>query len=236
MMIRDQQGYTTIPVSAWLIIHSKGVVLFDSGFHSDVVNPHSERLGHLSKILDIHLKPSNNIVKQLELCQVDVNDVQFLINSHLHTDHCGGNIYVKNATMVLQKREDLAGRDSGIIKRSGYFPQDYHLGHPKMLISGEHDFFGDGRIILVPTYGHTHGHQSLLLRLDNGKQVLLCVDACYFKETLDRMILPGKCFNEKEFMSSLMYIKRLYQKGVQLYYGHDPVAWSSYPKAPNPLY
>jgi glyoxylase-like metal-dependent hydrolase (beta-lactamase superfamily II) len=37
-------------------------------------------------------------------------------------------------------------------------PLSYHL------VDGEHDVFGDGILVLIPTYGHTPGHQSLVVR------------------------------------------------------------------------
>ena len=39
------------------------------------------------------------------------------------------------------------------------------------------DFLGDGAIRLIFTPGHTHGHQSVMLRLDDGRTVLLVGDA-----------------------------------------------------------
>jgi glyoxylase-like metal-dependent hydrolase (beta-lactamase superfamily II) len=235
MIVRDKHGYITIPVPAWLIIHPKGKILFDSGFHRDVADPKGRWFARLKNKMSIKLKPENNIVEQVALCQTDVNDIDFLINSHLHTDHCGGNEYVKNATLVLQKREYLAAKDNDNAEKSGYFPQDYNHGHSKILVSGEYDLFGDGRITLVPTYGHTIGHQSLLLKMDNGKKLLLCADACSFEETLQRMVPPSKCYSDAEFIESLKRIKALHKRGIELYYGHDPAAWNYVSKAPEHL-
>jgi hypothetical protein len=40
-------------------------------------------------------------------------------------------------------------------------------------IDGEHDVFGDGSVICLPTYGHTPGHQSLKCRHAGGEVVLV---------------------------------------------------------------
>lgn len=60
---------------------------------------------------------------------------------------------------------------------NGYIPDDYDQGHDVQTVDGEHDVFGDGSVVCVPTPGHTPGHQSLKLR---GKRCehLLCGDAC----------------------------------------------------------
>ena len=81
-------------------------------------------------------------------------------------------------------------------------------------INGEHDLFGDGRIVTIPTFGHTPGHQSLKVRLDSG-DIILTADACYLKESLtndEQVVLdsidPSICSddlgsNERELARSL---------------------------------
>jgi glyoxylase-like metal-dependent hydrolase (beta-lactamase superfamily II) len=56
-------------------------------------------------------------------------------------------------------------------------------------LTGPRALLGDGRVICLPTFGHTPGHQSLLIRLDGG-DVVLAADACYFRETLEELRLP----------------------------------------------
>ena len=45
--------------------------------------------------------------------------------------------------------------------------------------------------MLVPTYGHTPGHQSLRVRAGKGAELVLTADACYTRENMDRDLLPG---------------------------------------------
>jgi len=116
-------------------------------------------------------------------------DVDIVVNSHLHFDHVGGNADLPNAKLIVQRREWEAAADPELVRRNGYNRADFDLGHQLRLIDGEYDLFGDGRIVCIPTYGHTAGHQSLRVRLDGG-EVVLTADSCYMRKVLEEMVLP----------------------------------------------
>ncbi|MFP6748178.1 MAG: MBL fold metallo-hydrolase [Alphaproteobacteria bacterium] len=118
--------------------------------------------------------------------------MRYLVNFHLHFDHAGGNHQVKNAQLVIQHREWHAGHDADLMAANGYVAADYDHGHDLKLVEGEHDLFGDGSVVCVPTNGHTPGHQSLQVRLAGG-DVLLTGDACYLRQTLENLHLPASC-------------------------------------------
>jgi hypothetical protein len=118
-------------------------------------------------------------------------------STRIHFDHVGGNALIPNATMLVQRREWDAGMDPDSAARRGFNPPDFDLGHKLRLVDGEHDVFGDGSVVCLPTYGHTPGHQSLRLRLDRG-EVVLAADACYFCQTLRERRLPPSRRNRAE--------------------------------------
>ena len=62
--------------------------------------------------------------------------------------------------------------DPEIAARRGFDRRDFDLGHKLRLVDGEHDLFGDGSVVLLPTYGHTPGHQSMRLQLASADIVL----------------------------------------------------------------
>ena len=121
-----------------------------------------------------------------------------MINSHLHFDHVGGNAELPNATLVVQRREWEVAADPEQIRRNGYNRADFDLGHHLKLIDGEHDLFGDGSVVCIPTYGHTPGHQSLRVRTDSGEFVMTA-DSCYMRKVLEEMVLPPFAFSVPEF-------------------------------------
>ncbi len=234
-LLAGSSGRLKIPVPAFFIDHPKGRVLFDSGMHPDAGTDPVGRLGVLSPMFDVHFRADENVAARLAALDVDATRVDRLVLSHLHFDHAGGAELLPNATLVVQRREWEAGQDDEIAARCGFDKRDYRLGHDVELVDGEHDVFGDGRVVCLPTHGHTPGHQSLRLRLDDGREVILCADACYLKRNLDELALPGVVFSRKGMMASLERLAALRESGCTMIYGHDPEAWSSVPQAPQSL-
>ena len=98
-------------------------------------------------------------------------------------------------------------------------------------MDGEHDVFGDGSVVCLPTHGHTPGHQSLRLRLDGG-EVVLAADACYFCRTLRERRLPRYVHDREAMLASLDRLEALERGGAHIFFGHDPEFWQTVPQAP----
>ena len=231
VFLEGAQGQLVVPVPCYLIEHPKGLAVFDTGLNHAVQHDVEGRIGQLAKAFTIDFKPGQELKARLATLDVDVADVRYLINSHLHFDHAGGNDSVPNAQLIVQRREWEAGLDPDLAHANGFQKQDYDLGHDRLAPDGEHDIFGDGSVMCIPTYGHTPGHQSLKIRLDSG-DVLLTGDACYLRETLANLTLPRVVFDREEMMQSLLSIRRLRDAGVHIFYGHDPAFWETVPQAP----
>jgi len=124
--------------------------------------------------------------------------------------------------------------DADIAAKRGFNPRDFDLGHKLRLIDGEHDVFGDGSVVCLPTHGHTPGHQSLKLRLATG-HIVLAADSCYFCRTLRERRLPRFVHDREAMHASLDRLAALEAKGARIFFGHDPEFWQTVPKAPTPL-
>ncbi len=207
---------------------SAGPVLFDSGLHPQTQSDPAGRLGVVSQVFTVEFAPGEEVAARLAALGVDAARVRYLINSHLHFDHTGGNAQIPNARLVVQRREWEAGHDPDQIARQFYFPHDYEHGHDIVLVDGEHDLFGDGRIVCLPTHGHTPGHQSLRVRLDSG-DVILTGDACYLRRTLEELHLPAVVDDPEALRAALLKLRALRDAGARLIFGHDPDDWATVP-------
>jgi N-acyl homoserine lactone hydrolase len=231
-LMEGGQGDVTVPVPVFLIEHPKGRVLFDTGLHPECRNDPVGRLGiGTAKLFRIGFRPGEEVSAQLEAIDRDPARIDLVINSHFHFDHVGGNALIPNATMLVQRGEWDAATDPDIAALHGYNRRDFDLGHQLRLIDGEHDVFGDGAVVCLPTPGHTAGHQSLRLRLDSG-EVVLAADACYFCQTLRERRLPRYVHDRKAMLASLDRLEALERSGARIFFGHDPEFWRSIPKAP----
>ncbi len=136
--------------------------------------------------------------------------------------------------MVVQRRDWAAGMDPELAAKRGFNPRDFDLGHKVEQVEGEHDLFGDGSVVLLPTPGHTPGHQSLRVRLQSG-DVVLAADACYFCQTLRERRLPKNVHDRAQMLASLEKLAQLEAGGARIFFGHDDAFWRGVPQAPQPL-
>jgi glyoxylase-like metal-dependent hydrolase (beta-lactamase superfamily II) len=221
------------PVSSYLIVHPRGKVLFDTGIHCDALTDPVARLGkRVAGLFAIRSRTGEDVVSQLATLGVHPDDIDFVVTSHFHFDHCGCNTSFPRAAFLVQRAE----MDIARTERNRYNPKDWDHPLDYRLIDGEHDLFGDGTVVLLPTPGHTAGHQSLWLRAGTGTQFVLTADASYSREHLDQTILPGTPYDPGEMTRSLSVLRDLRdRRGVVLLYGHDAEQWNTIPHAPQAL-
>jgi glyoxylase-like metal-dependent hydrolase (beta-lactamase superfamily II) len=234
-LMEGGEGRVRLPIPAYLIEHPKGTALFDTGMHPDCQEDPAARVGaRIASLFAFDFHAGEEISARLEALGRDPGKIDLVINSHFHFDHCGGNALVPNATMVVQRREWDCGMDPDGAARSGFNARDFDLGHKLRLIDGEHDVFGDGSVLCVPTHGHTPGHQSLKLRLASG-DIVLAADSCYFCRTLRERRLPRFAYDKEAMHNSLDRLAALEAAGARIFFGHDPDFWAAVPQAPAPL-
>jgi glyoxylase-like metal-dependent hydrolase (beta-lactamase superfamily II) len=231
LFLAGAEGRLRVPVPSYLIEHPKGRVIFDSGMHLGAQTDVAATLGRSASLFDVEFRPGEELRARLEALQVDVDSIRYLVNSHLHFDHAGGNAQIPNAQLVVQRREWEAGNEPDLVEKNFFDPRDYDLGHDVKTVEGEHDLFGDGSVVCLPTHGHTPGHQSLRVRLAGG-DVVLCGDACYLRQSLEDMHLPAVIFDRDQMRASLETLRGLQRAGARIFYGHDPDFWSAVPQAP----
>jgi glyoxylase-like metal-dependent hydrolase (beta-lactamase superfamily II) len=234
LFLTGEHGRIEVPVPSFLVLHPRGALVFDTGLHVGTQSDPASRIGALADVFRVRFAPGEELSARLATARVDPADVRWLVTSHLHFDHVGGNAQLPNARWLIQRQEWEAARDAEWRARAFYDPRDYDLGHDRLLVDGEHDVFGDGAVVCLPTFGHTPGHQSLRVRTARG-DVVLTADACYLRRTLEEGLLPPTVADPGAMRASLERLRRLRDAGARLVFGHDPDDWARIPQAPAEL-
>lgn len=221
----------SVPVPFYVIEHPRGLTLFDAGLPASMCDRDDSFLKRLhTQSLDVTIEPENTVTRCLERLDVDPARVSRVVLSHLHFDHAGGLDELPNATVVVQRREWEAGFDAELAARHFLRKRYFDLGHEVQLIDGEHDLFGDGAVVCLPSYGHTPGHQSLRVRGPQGDHMLIA-DACYHRGVVESRSFPDHS-DQAAMNRSLDALLTLRETDTVMVFGHDPEQWGDKPVLP----
>jgi N-acyl homoserine lactone hydrolase len=197
------------PYFVYVVKHPEGVVLFDSGAHPDLATDPVGRMGAGAEEFIVKLDAGDAIEPVLARIGLTPDDIDLVIQSHLHFDHAGG-LYAFPRTRVMVQRAELEfAEDPPAEQREIYIAEDFAPVTGWRLVDGEEDVFGDGRLTVIPTPGHTKGHQSLLVRLDDGRTIFLLADAAYLLEKMRLRRPPGVLWEEGAILDTWDRIEAL---------------------------
>lgn len=228
---RGENKKVRLPVSAYLIEHPKGLVLIDTGWHTDVRKDGGrEHLGLLHWLINkADLPEGQAVTEQLAKLGYQPSDIDYLVMSHLHTDHASGMQLLKDARKILVSRQEwhetkrrkltyLPAMWDGLdIEIFDFQKSDY--GNERKAF----DLFGDDSVVFVNTPGHTLGLAATLVQ-NNGKFVLLASDVGYAEKSWKEMLLPGVQVDKQKVKASLEWVGMMSQHPdcIKVIANHDP--------------
>lgn len=221
-----------VPVPYYLIKHEKGYVLFDTGHNLAQVQDAKEALPeHIYAAYNPEIFEEGYVLNALERAGVKPEEIMYCICSHLHFDHDGGIGLFPNATYIVQKDELSYAFNPDPFMKAVYCRDDFDKDVNWLVLDGwndnRYDLFGDGKIVIYFTPGHTPGHQSLLVNLEKDGPIMITVDACYTEENLDELKLSALACDNSAYIKNLITFRDMQKKGVKILIGHDPDAWAS---------
>ena len=163
-------GDERMPVYVHLIDHPDGRVLVDTGM---------TQLHPLVDDMDPRIRP-------LDQQDVDLTSIDIVVNTHLHFDHCGGNVLFPGRPVYVQRREldDARTKDDYTIRE--WVDAE---GVTYVPVDGEHELLPGIR--LVPAPGHTDGLQIVVVETGDGLEVIGGDVAVWFGE-LDEPATDGQ--------------------------------------------
>jgi len=226
-----------IPVPFFLVKHLRGNVLFDTGNALAVASDKVKHWGGAIEAYDPVMTRDDYAVAQLARIGIKPEEITHVVFSHLHLDHAGAAGEFANAIYYVQRAELQYAYVPDFFQASAYIRADFDKPHLKWrLLEGRqedfYDVFGDGKLRIVFTPGHSPGHQSLLVSLDKWGPTLLTGDCVYTEEILEEDVLPGLVYSPSDAVKSINKIRDFRRNGVRIITGHDPAAWPRFNLAP----
>jgi N-acyl homoserine lactone hydrolase len=222
----DRSETIDLPVSSALIRHKQGNVLFDTGCHPSVVDHADERWGPLARLMKPIMTADETLLPSLACVGLGPDDIDIVVNSHFHPDHCGCNQFFSKATILAHASELEAAKAQGA-EAAGYLRADWDFGRPVEAVTGEKDLFGDASVVLVPLPGHTPGSLGALVSLERDGQFLLASDAVSLRQSLDTDTAPRNTWNAEALLKSFEEVRRIEKSGAAIICGHDDGQWQS---------
>jgi 4-pyridoxolactonase len=240
---RGPAGEVRFPCYSVLIDHADGRYIFDTGYD----------LAHVQRVLPFE-KPiqsqEQTIPGQLALLGLQPGDINYVVNSHYHFDHCGGNKHLTKACTVCHAKEleacgcpqpfehlgysDLTFAPEIAAKQGKTLPLEPALDiyTPTFQTIQDDQEIAKG-LWLFETPGHTAGHYSLMVELKNRRPMLFTADACYSKKNMDMMVISSFHLDPVGSVKSMQRLKQLAEKhDAELFYSHDAESFETYQKAP----
>jgi N-acyl homoserine lactone hydrolase len=192
------------PVHGYVVTHSKGAVLVDTG------------VGGPEQVLADARVVNRSVADALNEHDMTPGDIDLVINTHLHFDHCGQNAVFKHAAFYVQSVELARARRESPQLADWFDFMDARFE----LLDGDAEIVPGLSVVTTP--GHTIGHQSVVVRTDNGAEVLIG-DAAYkprqYLEPDDGDLPPGQASDPAAWRGSVSRVHAL--RPDRVHFCHD---------------
>jgi glyoxylase-like metal-dependent hydrolase (beta-lactamase superfamily II) len=145
-----------VVVNSWLVRHPEATVLVDTGIGEHLPEADLREMRFIR----------TPITEALAGIGIEPSEIDIVINCHLHVDHAGGNVHFRGTPILVQPEELAAARGPDYS-----VPEDIDLDAGSWQErSGEHEPLPG--ILVIPTPGHSPGHQAVSVETDAGRLLL----------------------------------------------------------------
>jgi glyoxylase-like metal-dependent hydrolase (beta-lactamase superfamily II) len=194
MVQPDALNRIPMELRSLLIESDEGLMLVDTGHGHKLSPKRREQLG---------LADDLRVDRQWAALGFRPEDVRFVINTHLHADHCGGNtIYgpdgrpqpaFSNAVYLMQRLELADATYPNERTRNTYFCENFlplvnlcegRSGGPVRVLAGDAQVTPEVRVQVTP--GHTRSHQIVIIE-SAGETGVFLADAAAYAVNLERL-------------------------------------------------
>ncbi|HWR49314.1 MAG TPA: MBL fold metallo-hydrolase [Pseudonocardiaceae bacterium] len=233
-------------MATFLVEHPSARILVDPLMCSDVHHRVLPQLPTPFRLFVAPDRPVTGLADALQRIGRDVDDVDFVLPTHLRWDHVSGLLELPQhlAVRAQPAERDFALNGGGPPLGSARGPlrgrrfDTYDLdGPPVLTFERSHDLFADGSVVLVDLADRTPGSVGVLLNLDGDRRVLLAGDAVWHRLQVrllrEKAPFPGQLVDDDRD-AAFAGVHRLHAlpSTIEIIASHDrdaAVPWSSAP-------
>ncbi|MEM9775865.1 MAG: N-acyl homoserine lactonase family protein [Chloroflexota bacterium] len=226
-IVFDRQWTDWMPISVWVIEHPEGVIVVDTGETERATRSGYHQGGDAffyGSFLRFALTKEDEVGPQMATLGIPTNEVRWVVQTHLHGDHMGGMGEFTRAEFFVA-REDYP-------QSTGALPYHYpdwldprfsnFSTNPIASFQGSQPITKAGDVFIVPTPGHSLGHQSVVLR-DGDTHYFFAGDTSFDDIQLLGSITAGIVADPATSRSSLKLIRDYCEMFDTVYLpSHDP--------------
>lgn len=197
--------FVDIPVYAWAIEHPEGTMVIDTGETARVNDPDYFPVlqrPYWTSQYRFKISPQDEIGPQLQARGIEPEAVRWLVLTHTHFDHSDALYHFPNAEVIVSRKEY---HDAQTYRSAHFaFPSKWpHWLNPRQIDYvpervGPFDrsfvLTKSGDVRIVPTPGHTMGHQSVILQ-DEGLSYFFGGDTSFDLPSLLNRTIDAPAFN-----------------------------------------
>lgn len=241
---QNERSRITWPLNCYCVLVQHpvlGNVLFDTGIDSRWQTRWPRNL-----VEGYPVAQSFDLKEKLLELGLYVDDIDYVIISHLHFDHAG-NLWMFRGTkagagVIVQEEEArhaflCANRydcAEGTYHGDGYVRHEFNGldGIGFELVRGDVKLADDLELVLLP--GHTPGTMGLVVRTEHTGTVVFPSDAVYNHFNYGPPAMkPGMCARPEEFVGSIEKVRQIVEREHgTLFYSHDVETFGGYKKSP----
>ena len=223
----DETSVRELIVPCYVVDHPEGRMLWDGGLPSAVANAEGWQ---------DNARLDRTLAEQLDNLSLgfDLSSLDYVAFSHMHYDHVGVANEIENATWLVQQTEFDAMFSEQVTVPAAQ-PELYEnlRSADRIALDGDHDVFGDGRVVIMSAPGHTPGHQVLFLDLAQTGPLVLSGDLYHFRLSRTDQRVPTFNVDPEMTLESMDRIEAFVDAaGATFWIEHDLALFQELKKAP----
>jgi N-acyl homoserine lactone hydrolase len=218
--------YESFAVWNLLVDHPEGTVLWDTGSHPDAVDgywpdPLYEAFAHPDA-------GDRDLETALDDVGYSLDDIDCVIQSHLHLDHAGGLYHFDGTDVpVYVHRRELEHAYLSAKSPAGgdaYLASDFdHDLAWEVIDQGRYQLLDGIELLHVP--GHTPGSLGALIHREDAENVLIAGDVAFLEANYEdgRSMGASLLTDSRAWEESRRFLQDLERRhDARVIYGHDP--------------